>query len=107
MSMAPNERESRQLKQSWHIHAIAILAGLALGLLTLGNPHSYSWVMSIAVGIGSVGVTGTIAYRKFANSRQFWKTIVFLLLLQIPIVIAARPVIERYQLAAIATLETN
>ncbi len=86
--------ESKQRKP-WWLHVIAIGIGVAAFLCSLR--FGYDWTSSIATAAGSLIFPAVIYYRKVGKHNRFWETLSLLTILQVPLVIAARPLVEQFR----------
>ena len=86
--------ESTQRKP-WWLHVLAIGTGVLAFLCSIR--FGYGWGASIGAAASSVIFPGILYYRKHAERHRFWQTLTLLTILQIPLVIAARPLVEQFR----------
>jgi hypothetical protein len=78
---------------SWQVKAILFPAMVLLGLL--GHAMS-GWGEPIAMAAAAVVVpVFLLQFRKFWGQTRFWITVSFLAVVQVPLVVATRPLIQQ------------
>jgi hypothetical protein len=93
--MHMSQLEQKQSKP-WWLHVLAIAIGLVACLCIVR--YGYAWGGSIAAAAGALIFPAIIYYRKGGKPHRFWVTVMLLTLVQIPLVIAVRPLVEQFQL---------
>jgi hypothetical protein len=89
-------------RPGWRLKVTGFAVGGLLALLSFGSPNGYSRWGSVLMA-GAAIVLPTLQFRKFWSQGRFWVTVSLLAALQIPLVLAVRPLIER--LRAVFLLE--
>ena len=89
-------------RPGWRTKAIGCTVGGLFALLSIGSPDGYSRWGSILMAAAAV-VVPILQFRKFWSQRRFWITVSILAVIQVPLVAAAQPLIER--LRAVFLLE--
>jgi hypothetical protein len=95
--MRIDERELQEWKPSWRTHVIAIGGGIFAFLCSL--KFGYAWGGSIAAAGAALIFPFVAYYRKFGNHGRFWITMTLLTAIQIPLVMAVRPLVEQFRFA--------
>ncbi len=80
----------------WRTKALALLIGGVIAALFDGRPHGYGWGGAI-LSAGAALVVSAVAYQKLWGRRQFWITLALLAAVQVPVVIAVRPLVEQFR----------
>ena len=78
----------------WRTKVLAAIAGGFMALLSLGHPKSYGLWGATTACAAAIFVP-MLAFRPLWSMRRFWVVSGFLALLQIPLVIAVRELVER------------
>lgn len=90
--------ESKRYKP-WWLHVLAIAVG---GFACLcGERFGYGWGGSIAAAAGALVFPAIIYHRKNGSRERFWAAVTLLTIIQIPLVIAVRPLVEKFGFAVI------
>lgn len=79
----------------WWLHVLAI----AIGILAYSCSFwfGYAWGASIGAATASLIFPALIYYRKFGKRERFWMIVSLLSIVQIPLVIAVRPLVEQFR----------
>lgn len=89
-----NETRIMQRKPWWlSVLAIGIGTLAGLGCIRFG----YGWGASIGGAAFSLVFPAILYYRKRGKRHRFWETVTLLAILQVPLVIAARPLVEQFR----------
>jgi hypothetical protein len=89
----PHKGENHQRGLGWPVKSILfLLAAVAAFFDHASSRWGATIVMAACALIAPVFI---LQFRRFWNQSRFWITVSFLVLVQIPLVIAVRPLIER------------
>ena len=80
----------------WPTKMAAAMAGGFMALLSLSSPKGYGLWGAITASAGALLVP-IVAFRGFWSMRRFWIVAGFLALLQIPLVIVVREMVEQHR----------
>ena len=80
----------------WQTKTLAFVAGGVIAALFVSNPRGYGFGGAM-VAAGAALVVPTIAYRKFWGQYRFWIVFALLAAVQVPLVIAVRPLVEQFR----------
>jgi hypothetical protein len=72
----------------------AIGIGIFAFLWSVILPDGYAWGACIAASAAALVFPAVFYYRAFAVRRQFWVTVLVLSLVQVPVVIAIKPIVD-------------
>lgn len=89
---SPDKRQSKP----WWLHFLAIATGVLACLCA--DRFGPGWSGSIAAAAAALLFPAIIYYRKTEKRERFWVTVTLLAIIQVPLVIAVRPVVERFGL---------
>jgi hypothetical protein len=93
--MGTRRSELTERKPTWRTHVLAITVGVFAFLCSLR--FGYAWGGSIAAAVAGLIFPVVAYYGKFGAHRWFWVTVTLLTILQIPLVIAVRPLVEQFR----------
>jgi|ERR1035437_1320324 hypothetical protein len=82
-------------RKPWWLHVLAIAIGLFACLCIVR--FGYAWGGSIGAAAGGLIFPAIIYYRKVGEPHRFWMTVTLLTIVQIPLVIAARLLVEQFR----------
>ena len=82
----------------WRTKVLALLVGVIIAALSNGRAHGYGWGGAI-LSAGAALLVPILAYRRLWGRGRFWTTLALLAALQVPLVIAVRPLVEQFRFA--------
>ena len=85
-----------QWNPGWRTKLAAAAIGGTTALLSLGSPRAYGWWGSVA-SAGAALIVPILAFQSVWKVPRFWLTFACLAVLQVPLVIAFEPLVERYR----------
>ena len=78
--------------------ALALVVGGLFALLSIARPDGYGWMGAVLMS-GAALIVPVLQFRRLWNEGRFWIVAGLLMALQIPLVIAVRPLVERFRAA--------
>jgi hypothetical protein len=79
---------------------VLVLVAGSVGLVSAAYPHGYGWAGAVLAALSAIAVP-VVAYRSYWNQPRFWIPFILLAALQVPAVIAIRPVVENLRFPAL------
>jgi hypothetical protein len=77
---------------------IALVIGGLFALLSIARPDGYGWMGAVLMS-GAALILPVLQFRTLWSEARFWVVTALLMVVQIPLVIAVRPLVERLRAA--------
>ena len=94
MHIQGRSSDSGLWRPGWRTKAIGIAVGGLFALFSIESPDGYSRWGSVLMASAAV-VVPILQFRKFWSLSRFWITVSLLSIMQVPLVAAAQPLVER------------